>query len=95
VARDLFEMLAAHRVRIMVLDRCAPELPELGSDWYESGRYTLVDLWDTYLAQLGAAVDLPGDRSVLARSVVELVTTWAVKIHWDPAPHFPVPKLVD
>lgn len=86
VARDVFEVLAAHRVRIMVLDRCAPELPDLGGDWYESGRYALVDLWDAYLTQLGAAADSPGDRAVLARSIVELITIWAVKVHWDPAP---------
>lgn len=87
VARDVFEVLAAHRVRIMVLDRCARELPDLGGDWYESGRYALVDLWDTHLGQLGAAPNSPGDRAVLARSIVELITIWAVKIHWDPAPH--------
>lgn len=84
VAQGLFEMMAAHRVQIMVMDRCAVELPELGRDWYSSGRYALVDLLGEYLSlsQHESIID----QAVLARSIIELITVWAVKIPWDPAP---------
>ena len=79
-------MMAAHRVRIMVLDRCAAELPELGADWYESGRNAVVGLWVDYLAQRAPQIGSSVDHEVLARTIVELITLWAVKMPWDPAP---------
>jgi AcrR family transcriptional regulator len=82
----VYEMMAKHRIRIMVLDRCAAELPELAGDWYEQGRYALVDLWSRYLTQHDKYVDASVDHEVLARTIVELTTLWAVKIAWDPAP---------
>lgn len=86
VAVDLYEMMAAHRVQVMVLDRCAAEVPELAGSWYESGRYALVDLWRDYLDQRSAHIGTAVDRDVLARTIVELITLWAVKMPWDPAP---------
>jgi AcrR family transcriptional regulator len=83
---DLYEMMAAHRIRVMVLDRCAAELPELAGDWYESGRYAVVDLWREYLDRRSAQIGSDVDRDVLARTIVELITMWAVKMPWDPAP---------
>lgn len=84
IALGLFETMASHRVQIMVMDRCASELPELARDWYGSGRYAIVDLVAEYLS---LANHRPGvDQAVLARSIVELITIWAVKIPWDPAP---------
>lgn len=85
-ALDLYEMMAAHRIRIMVLDRCAAELPDLAGDWYDAGRYALVDLWADYLARRVKYIGANVDRDVLARTIVELVTLWAVKMPWDPAP---------
>jgi AcrR family transcriptional regulator len=35
---DLYQRLARHRVAIKLVDRCAAELPELGSVWQDSGR---------------------------------------------------------
>jgi AcrR family transcriptional regulator len=86
IALDQFEMMAEHRVRIMVLDRCAPEVPELSGDWYEAGRYAIVDLWVDYLNRRSKYIDAAVDRAVLGRTIVELTTLWAVKMPWDPAP---------
>jgi AcrR family transcriptional regulator len=87
LALDVYEMMAEHRVRIMVLDRCASELGELAGEWYESGRYAMVDLWIDYLSQRSANVEPGVDHEVLGRTIVETITVWAVKMPWDPAPH--------
>ncbi|MFT7650009.1 MAG: hypothetical protein ACI8Y4_004774 [Candidatus Poriferisodalaceae bacterium] len=75
-----------HRIQIMVLDRCAPELPSFAGDWYEEGRYALVDIWTTYLEQRTEHIADVVDQDVLARTIVELIRLWAVKMPWDPAP---------
>lgn len=85
MAMELFEVMSRHRVAIMVLDRCAAEVPAL-TGWFGDGRYVVVDLWEACLTeflgeQVGAA-----ERAVLARTIVELVTLWAVKMPWDPSP---------
>ncbi len=77
--------MTANRVALMVLDRCACEIPSLAGAWYANGRYATVDLWAGYLAT--RAPNLGGaEREALARTVVEIITLWAVKIPWDPAP---------
>ena len=91
LALDVYAMLSERRVTVMVLDRCAAEIPAITGDWYELGRYALVDLWVRYLdrrrRQLGTSVD----HDLLARTIVELLTLWAVKMPWDPAPRpYPV-----
>ena len=86
MALDLYRVMDTHRIRIMVLDRCASEIPELAGDWYGSGRYAVVDLWAAYLGQHSKHVDSTVDREALARTIVELITLWAVKMPWDPAP---------
>lgn len=91
IARGLFETMAAHRVQIMVMDRCAAELPELARDWYGSGRYAIVDMVAEYLSLVQPEAGI--DQAVLARSIVELITVWAVKIPWDPAPRTYTPDL--
>ncbi len=83
---DLYLMMSAHRTRIMVLDRCAADLPELGGDWYQSGRYVVVDLWSAYLRSRADELPSNFDVPAVARTIVELVTLWAVKMPWDPAP---------
>jgi len=86
LAADLFQMMAAHRVRIMVLDRCAVEVPTLGGEWYESGRYAVVDLWSEYLEQSAGQFESTPHHDALARTIVEIITLWSVKMPWDPAP---------
>jgi AcrR family transcriptional regulator len=86
VAAGLHRVMHARRTAIMVLDRCAGEIPELGDVWFGEGRYALVDLWSDYLELRGAAIVIDVDRAILARTIVEIITTWAVKMPWDRAP---------
>jgi AcrR family transcriptional regulator len=76
----------ARRTAIMVLDRCAGEIPELASVWFGAGRYALVDLWVEYLELRAAVIASDVDHQILARTIVEIVTIWAVKMPWDRAP---------
>lgn len=85
MASELFATMSRHRVVISVLDRCAAELPELAG-WFGDGRYAVVDLWESYLERIADHVERDVDRAVLARTIVELVTLWAVKMPWDPSP---------
>jgi AcrR family transcriptional regulator len=94
ITLDLFDMMQRNRIAIMTLDRCAAEIPELAGDWYQSGRYAVVDLWVDYL---DAHSDKPAtvDHAVLARTIVEVVTVWAVKMPWDPMPRSSPTNLAD
>jgi AcrR family transcriptional regulator len=82
----LYTVMHARRTAIMVLDRCAGEIPELAAVWFGEGRYALVDLWKDYLKLRAAALPRDVDVEIIARTVVEIITTWAVKIPWDRAP---------
>jgi AcrR family transcriptional regulator len=86
VTIGLHEMMRGRRTAIMVLDRCAAEIPHLAAVWFGDGRYALVDLWHDYLTQRSAHLTQNVDPTILARTIVEIVTTWAVKMPWDPAP---------
>lgn len=86
LALDAYSMLSERRVTVMVLDRCAAEIPAITGDWYELGRYALVDLWVRYLDRRRQHLCISIDHDVLARTIVELLTLWAVKMPWDPAP---------
>jgi hypothetical protein len=86
VTVDLHRVMHARRTAIMVLDRCAGEMPELTDVWFGEGRYALVDLWSAYLELRAAAIAADVDRAILARTIVEIITTWAVKMPWDRAP---------
>jgi AcrR family transcriptional regulator len=86
VTIDLHRVMRARRTAIMVLDRCAGEIPELRDVWFGEGRYALVDLWTAYLDLRAAAITADVDRAILARTIVELITIWAVKMPWDRSP---------
>jgi AcrR family transcriptional regulator len=86
VAADLHRVMHARRTAIMVLDRCAGEIPELTDLWFGEGRYAVVDLWADYLELRAYAIVTDVDRAILARTIVEIITTWAVKMPWDRAP---------
>jgi AcrR family transcriptional regulator len=94
IVRDLYARLARHRVAIKIVDRCAPELPELGEVWFGAGRQAQVGLLETYLAHHEAAGDmaLPGPASLVARTIVETCALWAVHCHFDQAPTVPAPS---
>lgn len=49
VTVELHRLMRSRRTAVMVLDRCAGEIPELAAVWFGEGRYALVDLWADYL----------------------------------------------
>jgi AcrR family transcriptional regulator len=85
---DLYRRLAAHRVAIKLVDRCAPELPDLAEVWLRSGRGAHLAGMEAYLRrrQAAGALLLPGPPLVVARTVVEMCMLWAVHFWFDPAP---------
>jgi hypothetical protein len=85
LAIGLFRVMQARRTAIMVLDRCAGEIPEFADVWFGEVRYAIVELWTDYLALRSAAIGSV-DRSILARTIVEIITTRAVKMPWHQAP---------
>ncbi len=86
ITTGLHQVMRSRRTAIMVLDRCACEIPELSAVWFGDGRYALVDLWHDYLTLRATHLTIEVDPAILARTIVEIVTTWAVKMPWDPAP---------
>ena len=83
---ELHRLMRSRRTAVMVLDRCSGEIPELAAVWFGEGRYAMVDLWAAYLELRSRHVTTDVDRAVLARTIVETVTTWAVKMPWDRMP---------
>lgn len=88
IARELFRLLAAHRVGIKLLDRCGPDFPELAALWSEGGRGGVVALLERYLRARSAGGQLAplADAALAARISLEICAQWAVHRHWDPAP---------
>jgi AcrR family transcriptional regulator len=95
IVTDLYARLAKHRVAIKLVDRCAPELPDLAEVWFGTGRRAQVSGIQEYLVRREGAgtVSLPGSAPVVARTIVELCALWAVHSHFDPAPG--VPAVID
>jgi AcrR family transcriptional regulator len=85
---DLYHRLARHRVAIKLVDRCAAELPELGSVWQDAGRGAQMSAMERYLRDREEAglLVVPGSLPVAARTAVELCVLWAVHCHFDDAP---------
>jgi len=85
---DLYQRLARHRVAIKLVDRCAAELPELGSVWQDTGRGAQMSAMEAYLRDREGAglLAVPGSLPVAARTAVELCVLWAVHCHFDQAP---------
>lgn len=91
IITDLYRRLARHRIAIKLVDRCAPELPDLADVWFGTGRAAQVNALEEYLNRRHQAgtLTLPGPAPLVARTIVELCTLWAVHRHFDPAPHPP------
>jgi len=85
---DLYERLSRNRVAIKLVDRCSPELPELGKVWSETGRGDQMAGMEAYLdsRQRAGLLTLPGPVDLVARTTVELCVLWAVHCRFDPAP---------
>jgi AcrR family transcriptional regulator len=88
IIRELYSEASRHRTVIKLIDRCARDHPELSALFYAKGRFARVDMLARYLESRIEKGLLPStpDSSATARFVVEAVATWAVHIHWDPAP---------
>jgi len=88
VVVDLYQRLARHRIAIKLVDRCAPELPDLADVWFGSGRHAQVGGLHRFLEQgvRDGRFSLPGPTPLVARTILELVTLWAVHCHFDQAP---------
>jgi len=88
VLRELYALLRRHRTSIKLLDRCAPDHPELAAVWYGTGREGALALLERYLADRIRRRRIPPvrDPAVTARIVLETVVFWTVHRHWDPSP---------
>jgi AcrR family transcriptional regulator len=91
IVTDLYARLARHRIAIKLVDRCAPELPELAAVWFGAGRQGNVSGIEEYLVlrERAGLVSLPGPAPLVARTIVEMCALWAVHCHFDPAPGAP------
>lgn len=88
IVRELYELLARHRVGIKLLDRCAHDHPELAEVWYGAGREAVRDLLRRYVEdriRRGRLAPVK-DPAITARIVLETAVFWAVHRHWDPSP---------
>jgi AcrR family transcriptional regulator len=88
VLGKIFDTLAANRIGIKLVDRCAADHPELADLWFHGARVGLLGALRPYFAARGRAIRLDrlGDPDVAARLVLETLVFWAVHRHWDPAP---------
>jgi AcrR family transcriptional regulator len=86
ITRELFELGRANRRSIKLIDRCAPDHPELGALWFETGRGGLMQSMILYLDARPQLTTGYADNAVLARMIIETITLWAVHLHWDPHP---------
>lgn len=88
IVRELYDALARNRRGIKLLDRSAPEYPELAALWFEGARRALVARLAGYLEdRSGRKLLRPvPDTAVAARLLIETVIFWAVHRHWDPHP---------
>lgn len=88
IVRELYALLARHRVAIKLLDRCAADHPELARVWHGTGRIGMLSLLERFLTdriRRGRLLEVRNVRAT-ARIVLETVVFWAVHRHWDPTP---------
>lgn len=88
IVLELYDAVARNRVGIKLVDRCAPEYPELGALWFEGARDGLLRRLHQYLEDRSRRKLLRPvpDLGVAARLVIETIVFWAVHRHWDPHP---------
>jgi AcrR family transcriptional regulator len=88
IVRELYDILAANRRGIKLLDRSARDYPELAALWFEGARGGLVALLAKYLedrTRRRLLRPMP-DPTVAARLLIETTVFWAVHRHWDSHP---------
>ena len=87
IVRELYDVVARNRFGIKLLDRSAPDYPDLAGLWF-GARDGLLQLLTHYLEdrtrrKLLRAVP---DPAAAARLMIETIVFWAVHRHWDPHP---------
>jgi len=88
VVRDLYRRMSRNRHGIKLVDRCAPDRPELADMWFGEGRWAELAAFARYLelrVAKGLLRALP-DTEIAARGILEAIAFWAVHRHWDPSP---------
>lgn len=88
IIRDLFRRMSRNRRALKLVDRCAIDHPDLGTVWFQQGRYAQVELLAAYFERGIAAGRLRATPNVqlAARMVLETIALWAIHMPWDPAP---------
>jgi hypothetical protein len=87
VVREFYGILHRNRWAIKLIEKC-PDHPELHEAWQSAGRDATRIRMERYVesrvaaGQFRAVLDIP----LAARMIIEVCTTWAVHIHWDPIP---------
>jgi AcrR family transcriptional regulator len=88
IVGELYDAMARNRHGLRLLDRAAPDLPELAALWFGGARGGLITVLEHYLQdriRRGQVRSVP-DSAVAARLIIETVVFWAVHRHWDPHP---------
>ena len=87
VLRSYYTLNERHHRAIKLIDR-AIDHPELGPIWQAAGREQTRITIARYIELRVQSGQFRRVRSVrlAARMIVETVATWAIHIHWDPAP---------
>jgi AcrR family transcriptional regulator len=88
IVSELYDDMARNRHGIKLVDRSAPDMPELAALWFEGARGGLIATLAQYLRDRGRRGKLRAvpDTAVAARLIIETVVFWAVHRHWDPHP---------
>jgi AcrR family transcriptional regulator len=87
IIRELYDVVARNRFGIKLLDRSAPDYPDLAALWF-GARDGLLLLLTQYLEDRTRRKLLRPvpDPAVAARLMIETIVFWAVHRHWDPHP---------
>jgi len=88
ILRELYETLGRNRTGVKLIDRCAPDYPDLAALWFARGREFLLALLVQYLDRRKNHMRPFPDSAIAARMVLETLVVWAVHRHWDPAPQW-------
>jgi AcrR family transcriptional regulator len=88
IVADLYAISSRNRTAIKLFDRCGRDHPALASAFYGGGRFAQLEALVTLLEARVRAGQLPpvAAPALVSRFVIETIATWAVHIHWDPAP---------
>ncbi len=94
ILRELYATASRNRTAIKLIERCGHDHPELASVFFIEARMAQLETIERYLASRaseGQLVQRP-DTNLAARFIIETITTWAIHIHWDPAPQLIDPR---